>query len=76
LINNELGFRNFNAFLNHHRIVDACQRLADPTKKEVAILDLALEVGFGSITSFNDAFKKQLNMTPTAYRKQKMAQLA
>lgn len=72
LINGELGFRNFNSFLNHHRIIDACRQLADQSKRETTILDIALDVGFGSITSFNDAFKKQLDTTPTAYRKAKM----
>ncbi len=72
LINQEMGFRNFNTFLNSYRIADACQQLSDPTKAEVAILDIAMDVGFGSITSFNDAFKKQLNTTPTAFRKEKL----
>ena len=33
LINAKMGFRNFNDFLNHHRIRVACQQLADPTPR-------------------------------------------
>jgi AraC-like DNA-binding protein len=32
LINAQLGYRNFNEFLNRHRVEEACTRLADPTQ--------------------------------------------
>lgn len=71
LINKQLGFRNFNGFLNYYRVEDACQQLTDPAKANMTILAIALGVGFGSITSFNDAFKTQIQTTPSAYRKEK-----
>ena len=35
LINQRLGYRNFNVFLNKHRIAEAKAALADPTQAEV-----------------------------------------
>ncbi len=43
------------------------QRLADGAKEE--LLDLALQAGFSSKTSFNRVFKAQTGMTPSAWRR-------
>jgi AraC-like DNA-binding protein len=37
LINQELGYRNFNVFLNNHRIEEAKTALADPSQAEVPV---------------------------------------
>jgi AraC-like DNA-binding protein len=68
LINQRLGFRNFNEFLNRSRLRDACQRLRAPETRSLPILTIALDVGYSSITPFNRAFKEALGMTPTQYR--------
>ncbi len=68
-INRGLGFRNFNAYLNRHRLADAKQALADPTQAEVPILTIALDSGFQSLGPFNRAFKTDTGMTPTEFRK-------
>ncbi len=65
LINQQLGYRNFRAFLNHYRLREACELLRST---DLPILSVALEVGFGSITTFNDVFKEQVGSTPTEYR--------
>jgi AraC-like DNA-binding protein len=68
LINQRLGYRNFNEFLNRYRLRDACGRLRAPETRTLPILTIALDVGYSSITPFNRAFKVWLGMTPTQYR--------
>lgn len=75
-INSQLGFRNFNDFLNRHRIEEVCAALADPTRAQVPVLTIALEAGFGSAGAFNRAFKAQLGATPTEYRHEKLRRKA
>lgn len=65
LINQELGFRNFNDFLHHHRLGAAAPRLA---AEELPILSIALDSGYASIGPFNRAFRQRFGMTPTEYR--------
>jgi AraC-like DNA-binding protein len=65
LINHELGFRNFNDFLHHHRLAEAAPRLA---AEQLPILSIALECGYGSIGPFNRAFRQRFGMTPSEYR--------
>lgn len=68
-INRGLGYRNFNEYLNRHRLADAKQALADPTQAEVPILTIALDSGFQSLGPFNRAFKTDTGITPTEYRR-------
>lgn len=67
-INQGLGARNFNAYLNSFRLVEACEALADPAQREVPILTIALDAGFGSLAPFNRAFREAEACTPTEYR--------
>ena len=62
-----LGFANFNRLINHHRIERAKRLLADPDRNQ-PILAVAFECGFGSVGSFNRAFKDEVGMTPRAFR--------
>ena len=73
LINQRLGHRNFNAFVNGFRLDEAQQALADPAQRELPVLTIALEAGFQSIGPFNRAFKAATGLTPTDYRRQKLA---
>jgi len=68
-INGELGFRNFNDFLNKYRVTEACQILRDPAQNRKTILEIAYALGYQSIGPFNKAFKDFTQTTPTAYRK-------
>lgn len=65
LINQQLGYRNFNDFLHHHRLQEAAARLAS---EDLPILTIALDCGYGSIGPFNRAFRQRFGMTPTEYR--------
>jgi len=67
-INQQLGYRNFNQFVNHYRINEASERLLQDARTPV--LSIALDVGFRSISSFNSAFQAEFGMSPTKYRNQ------
>lgn len=68
-INQHLGYRNFNCFLNTYRTQAAAAMLADPAHKPTKILAIALEVGFRSLAPFNKAFKEAYGIPPSAYRR-------
>lgn len=67
-INQGLGARNFNAYLNGFRLEEARQALVDPEQRDVPILTIALDAGFGSLAPFNRAFREAEGCTPTEYR--------
>ena len=69
LINQGLGHRNFNSFVNSYRIAEVKAALADPQQAEVPVLTLALDAGFSSLGPFNRAFKAETGVTPTEYRR-------
>jgi AraC-like DNA-binding protein len=68
VINGQLGHRNFAQFLNGYRLAEVKAALADPSQKEVPILTIALDAGFGSLGPFNRAFREAEGITPTEYR--------
>jgi AraC-like DNA-binding protein len=72
-INQRLGHRNFNAYVNAFRLKEASSWLADPTRRELPVLTIALEAGFQSIGPFNRAFKAATGCTPTEFRRQHLA---
>ena len=69
LINQGLGYRNFNVFLNHYRIEAAKAALRDPSQAAVSILSIAMDCGFQSLGPFNRAFKAMTGCTPSEYRR-------
>lgn len=72
LINSRLGYRNFSAFLNSHRIGEARNRLANPELARLPVLTIALDLGYASIGPFNRAFKMHTGVTPTEFRQKHM----
>lgn len=72
-INQSLGYRNFNHFVNHYRIEEAGSRLK--TDERSPVLSVAIDVGFRSISSFNSAFQNHFGLSPTAFRKQSNLEL-
>lgn len=72
-INEGLGYRNFNAFLNRYRIEDAKLALSDLTQREVPVLTIAMDAGFQSIGPFNRAFKAETGVTPTEFRREALS---
>ena len=73
LINEQLGYRNFSAYLNHYRITEAKSRLADPANARIQIAQIAFDVGFNSIGPFNRAFRQVTEQTPTEFRQAALA---
>jgi len=69
LINQRLGYRNFSAFLNHHRVADAKRLLADPAKVDLPILTIAMDLGYGSLAPFNRAFREDAGQSPSEFRR-------
>lgn len=61
---------NFFDFVNGHRAAEAKRLLADT---EMSVLNVSLEVGFNSRSTFNAAFKKRVGLPPSAYREQAKA---
>jgi AraC-like DNA-binding protein len=68
LINGHMGHRNFAVFLNGYRLAEVKAALRDPAQREVSILTIALDAGFGSLGPFNRAFREAEGCTPSAYR--------
>lgn len=64
-IKQTMGFRNFNQFLNFYRINAATQLLAD---SDEPIANIAMDVGYNSLSAFNKAFKEAHSMTPREFR--------
>ncbi|MEE1006078.1 MAG: AraC family transcriptional regulator [Acutalibacteraceae bacterium] len=64
LINNRLK-QNFNEYINNLRISEACNLLRETDEK---IADISEDVGFGTIRSFNRAFKLVMGLSPAEYR--------
>jgi len=74
LINQRLGYRNFNAYINGFRLDAVRAALLDPARRELPVLTLALDAGFQSIGPFNRAFKAATGRTPTEFRKENNAE--
>lgn len=72
-INQGLGARNFNAYLNGFRLQEAEDALADAAQRDVPILTIAMDAGFGSLAPFNRAFRDRNGCTPTDYRARALA---
>ncbi|MES2584802.1 MAG: AraC family transcriptional regulator [Pseudomonadota bacterium] len=69
LINQRMGYRNFNAFINGLRLDAVQAALRDPARRDLPVLTLALDAGFQSIGPFNRAFKVATGLTPTEFRR-------
>ena len=69
LINQTFNYRNFNDYVNQLRIEEASDRLtAEP---ETPIQNIALDIGYRTLSSFNRAFKEITDQTPTEFRNDK-----
>lgn len=68
LINAQLGFKNFNAFLNRYRVAEAEKLFADPASANLGVAEIAYRVGYRSIATFNKAFKTLNGRTPSEFR--------
>jgi len=66
VLNRHAG-KNFYEFINGYRIDFVRKRFEEET--EQTVLDIALEAGFSSKSTFNATFKQFTGQTPTQYRK-------
>ncbi len=69
---NQYAKRNFNDFINYYRIEEAKKVLSNTENEKFTIASIAYDIGFSSLSSFNSAFKKIENCTPSAYRKKQL----
>ena len=71
---NETFHQNFFDFINGYRVEEAKRRLQESTTNgNKTILELLYDVGFNSKSAFNRAFKKQLGITPTQFKKSQLS---
>ncbi len=66
VLNRHAG-KNFYEFINGYRVDFVRKRFAENTDR--SILDIALEAGFSSKSTFNAIFKQFTGQTPTQYRR-------
>ncbi len=76
LINQSMGFKNFNAYLNTYRLAVAKADLSNLELARKQVLTIALDAGYASLGPFNRAFKEETGQTPTEFRKQALAAAA
>lgn len=55
-------------YINRLRIEEAKTLLAEHSRSDLNVIEVAYAVGFNNKVSFNTAFKKVTGITPTAYR--------
>ena len=67
VINEHYGV-NFFELINKYRVEHVKKLLADPNYSHFTIIQIAFEAGFNNKASFNRYFKKEIGMTPSAYR--------
>jgi AraC-like DNA-binding protein len=65
---NQHAGKNFNHFINAYRVKEVCDMLHSSSSFKV--LDIAMQAGFSSKSTFNTIFKKFTGVTPTQYRQQ------
>jgi len=72
LINDQLGARNFAAFVNGRRVEAAKRLLSDPAKARTPVSAIAFDLGFSSLGPFNRAFKEGTGLTPSEWRRREL----
>ncbi len=66
---NEHFNMNFHELVNKYRIQEAKSILETDRQKNLNIIDVAYEVGYNNKVTFNKAFKKDTQLTPSEYQK-------
>jgi len=70
---NENYQKNFYNFINTYRVEEAMRLLVAADFEKYSILGITQMVGFVSKSTFNAAFKRVAGITPSEYRKKKLA---
>jgi len=66
---NEFYQKSFFDQINFFRVEEFKQKLKDPANKKFSLEGLAFDCGFGSKAAFQRAFLKNMEITPSEYRK-------
>ncbi len=66
---NEVLEKNFYEFINHYRVKEAKEMIAEPGTENKSLLGIAMDAGFNSKSTFNRVFKEFTGVTPSAYKK-------
>ncbi len=69
---NEQFKMNFHELVNRYRIEEAKYILEQDRKKSLNIIDVAYEVGFNNKVTFNKAFKKDTQLTPSQFQRSRL----
>ncbi|MEO9482370.1 MAG: helix-turn-helix transcriptional regulator [Ekhidna sp.] len=67
--------QSFSEFTNNFRVSRAKELLIDKKFGNHKIAIIAYECGFNSLSSFNSAFRKLVSLSPSEYRKDRLAKL-
>lgn len=62
--------QTFYNFVNSYRLEEVASMMRDPEFDDKSVLELLLEAGFKSKSTFNPVFKKWTGKTPSEYRKE------
>lgn len=62
--------KSFPEFINEYRIDESKRILSSNLSEKITLEAVGFECGFGSKSSFNKAFKKHTNSTPSEFRQQ------
>lgn len=65
---NEFEQKKFTDFINRYRIEKAKELILDEKMKHFTFEAISKQVGFSNKMTFNRAFKRHLNMTPSEYK--------
>ncbi|GMN09543.1 hypothetical protein MTsPCn9_00010 [Croceitalea sp. MTPC9] len=60
---------SFHELVNKYRIEEAKKILIDDQQRNLNIIDVAYEVGYNNKVTFNKAFKKDTNLTPSQFQR-------
>ena len=64
---NRIHKKKFNSFINEYRVVDMIEHFKQETYNKYTIEGLAKNVGFTSLSSFYETFRRKMNCTPMEY---------
>ena len=67
VLNAQVG-QSFYDFVNGYRVREVQRRITAGETRSLKMLALAMDAGFASKSTFNDAFKKHTRQTPSSYR--------
>lgn len=69
---NERFQKSYFDYINGWRLEEARARLSNPKFAHYTISAIALDSGFSSVSSFNELFKKQYQLTPSKFRGERL----